>query len=63
MVTEAPGYRHPAKAIALLKRGWKRCYVTIYDEETTDKVVACMVYLPPATNKEALERMLDLWSI
>jgi hypothetical protein len=34
----------------------------VVDNDTGEKIVSYLVYLPPATNLEALERMLDLWS-
>lgn len=61
-VIDSPSYTHPHKAAELLKLGWRRCYFVVYDEETGEKIVTNLVYLPPLTNKEALERMLELWT-
>jgi hypothetical protein len=62
-VTESASYNHPQKAGKLLKLGWRRGYITVVDDDTGEKIVSCLIYLPPATNREALERMLTLWTI
>lgn len=62
-VSECPGYRNSRKASSLLKRGWRRCFVTVYETQTGEKVVSNLVYLPPAANTEVLEKLMELWAV
>jgi hypothetical protein len=62
-VSESPSYNHPAKAGVLLKQGWKRGYITVYDEETAEKIVTCLMYFPPHTDLKALEHLLELGTV
>lgn len=62
-ITESASPLNPPKARALLRRGWRRAFVTVLDSDTGEPVVSYLAYLPPATNIAALERMLALWAI
>ena len=62
-ITESPCYRCSTATRKLLRKGWRRAVITVYDEETGDKIVSSLTYLPPATNKEALEHMFELWMV